>query len=110
VVADGEMLSLLWWPEDAKGAILEAWPADVLPREPGEECVTRLAKSMGRDWGYYPVGWAAGELVMETREPSVQRAVMPRTGLDAAGIRELVAEVARQKGVLPEEVLVVMMD
>ncbi len=47
---------------------------------------------------------------METREPLVQRVVLPRTDLDAAEIRGLVAEVARQKGTTSEEVLVVMMN
>ncbi len=110
VVADGEVLSFLWWPGDAMDAIIAEWPKPVLPVEPGVECVRQLAKSMGRDWGYYPVAWDDGGLVMETREPSVQRVVIPGTGMDAAGIRGLVAEVARQKGSMPEEVLVVMMD
>ncbi len=65
---------------------------------------------MGLDWGYYPVARGGGELAMETREPSVQRVVIPHAGSDAEGIRGLVAEVARQKGTTPEEVLVVMMD
>lgn len=108
LVADGEVLSLLWWPGDAMGE-LTADPT-VLPREPGEESVLRLAKTMGMDWGYYPVAWSEGELVMETRKPSVQRVVLPRTGLDAERIRGLVAEVAGQKGARVDEVLVVMMD
>ncbi len=62
VTADGEVLTLLWWPGDAMDAIFAEWPEDVLPREPGEECVMRLAKSMGRDWGggiIRSAGWKA---------------------------------------------------
>ncbi len=110
IVADGEVLSFLWWPGDAMDAILGTWPEPVLPLEPGKEFLTLLAKSMGRDWGYYPVAWAGNELVMETLEPSVQRVVIPGTVPDAAGIRGLVAEVARQKETTPDVVLVVMMD
>ncbi len=65
---------------------------------------------MGREFEYYPVEWAGGGLVMETQKPSLQRVVIPRAGLDAARIRGLVAEVARQKEVTVDEVLVVMMD
>ena len=107
-VADGEVLSLLWWPGDAMGE-LTADPS-ALPREPGEESVLRLAKTMGESYGYYPVGWSEDELVMETREPSVQRMALPRTDLDAERIRGLVAEVAGQKGVRVDEVLAMMMD
>ncbi len=48
---------------------------------------------------------------METREPSLQRLTIPRVEtLEEARLRGLVAEVARQKGVAVDEVLIVMMD
>ncbi len=108
--ADCEVLSLLSWPGDAMAEMCATWPKDLLPPEPGPECAEQLARSLGQEWGYYPVAWAGGELVMETLEPSLQRVVIPRAGLDAERIRGLVAEVARQKEVTVEEVLVVMMD
>ncbi|MCP3960205.1 MAG: ImmA/IrrE family metallo-endopeptidase [bacterium] len=109
---DGEVLSLLWWPGDALEAMLLAGPdEDLLPPEPGREALRWLARSMGRDWGYYPVAWEDGELVMGTRESTVQRVVIPRVAeVDRAGIRELVAEVARQKEERADQVLFSMMD
>lgn len=107
---DGKVLSLLSWPGDAMSEMCGMWPKDLLPREPGVECAELLAGSLAKAWGYYPVAWADGELVMETLEPSRQRVVIPRTGLDAERIRGLVTEVARQKEVMVDEVLVVMMD
>ncbi len=106
----GKVLSLLSWPGDAMSEMCGMWPKDLLPREPGVECAELLAGSLGKKWGYYPVAWADGELVMVTLEPSLQRVVIPRVGLDAAKIRGLVAEVARQKEATVDEVLVVMMD
>ncbi len=62
-------------------------------------------------WGYYPVAWEGAELAMETHKPAVQRVVIPRVaGLDGAGLRAMVEEVARQKGTHADEVLAVMMD
>ncbi len=71
--------------------------------------MTLLAQKLGRVWGYFPVAWGDGELVMETREPAVQRAVLPRVGLDAAKIRGLVAEVAGQQETTADGVLEVLM-
>ncbi len=105
-------LLLLWWPGDALEAMLLAGPdEDLLPPEPGREALEWLARSMGRDWGYYPVAWEDGQLVMETRKPAVRRLVIPRAAeVDRAGIRELVAEVARQKEERADQVLFSMMD
>ncbi len=100
------------WAADALESMLLAGPdEDLLPPEPGQEALRWLARSMGRDWGYYPVAWEDGELVMETRKPAVQRVVIPRAAeVDRVGIRELVAEVARQKEERADQVLFSMMD
>ncbi len=111
VTADGEVLSLLWWPGEAITEMVDAWPHEVLPPEPGKEAVEQLVRSMGRDWRYYPVEWSEGRLVMETGEPSLQRMVIPEAGrLDVAGTRGLVGEVARQKEVEVDEVVTSVAD
>ena len=110
-MADGEVLSLLWWPGDAMVRVVDLWPEDLLAPEPGEEALRRLVRAMGTELKYGLVEWAGEDLVLETREPSLQRMAIPKDGsLDAAGLRGLVAEVARQKGVEVDEILNAMMD
>ena len=109
VVEEGEVLSLLSWPGLAMAEMCSKWPEDLLPREPGEACVELLARCLAKVYKYYPVTWADGELVMETEEPRLQRVTIPRSGLDAARIRGLVAEVARQQGTTADGVLEALM-
>ncbi len=111
LTTDGEVHTLLWYSGDALGEILGVWPTALLPPKPGLEAAKSLAWCMGTQYGYYPVGWQDGELVMETREPVLQQVVIPRVEmLDEVKLRGLVAEVARQKGVAVDEVLILMMD
>ncbi len=99
-VGNGEVLTLLSWPDDTQLRATFTPAGTWLPWRAGKGARTRLLKCLRDKWAYRRRRGKPGEAVLETQVPSAQRLVVPPIdGLDAEGFRRLVDEVAGHKEV-----------
>lgn len=97
---NGEVLSLLSWPDEAQLEATFTPQGTWLPWQPGKGARRRLLRCLREKWGYRRLRGKKGEAVLETDAPSPQKlTVPPIEALDAEGFRGLVDEVAAHKGV-----------
>ncbi|MEE8524080.1 MAG: ImmA/IrrE family metallo-endopeptidase [Thermoanaerobaculia bacterium] len=106
---NGDVLSLLWWTNLSQLEFASIPAAVWLPWTPGKGAVRRFTKTLRDKWGWRRVRGAAGEVTLETDQPSFARIVLPDAkAQDEAGFRSVVAEVARHHGVTSHEILASM--
>ncbi len=99
-IGDGEVLSLLSWPDDAQLRATFTISGTWLPWKPGKGARAKLVKCLCDKWSYRRRRGEPGEAVLETTVPSPHRLVVPPLGaLHAEGFRRLVDEVAGHRGV-----------
>ncbi|MCP3960704.1 MAG: ImmA/IrrE family metallo-endopeptidase [bacterium] len=112
LLPSGEVLSLLWWQGDGYETLeMDALHDNYLPAEPGADAVRQLVWRLQESWGYRRLPRASGEIELVTLEPSRHRLVIRDPGgLDAAGVRGLVDEVARHKNVDRDQILYSLVD
>ena len=99
-VGNGEVLSLISWPDDTQLRATFTPVGTWLPWQPGKGARARWLQCLRTEWGYRRRRGEPGQAVLETEIPSRQQLVVPPIEkLDAEGFRRLVDEVARHKGV-----------
>ncbi|MEE8523536.1 MAG: ImmA/IrrE family metallo-endopeptidase [Thermoanaerobaculia bacterium] len=107
---NGDVLSLLWWTNLGQLEFASIPAAVWLPWTPGKKAVQRLARILRNKWGWRRVRGVAGEVVLETDQPSFARIVLPDPRAnDEQGFRSVVADVARHHGVTADEILASML-
>ena len=97
-VGDGEVLTLLSWPDDAQLRATFTQAGTWLPWQPGKNARARLIRCLCDKWRYRRRRGPSGATVLETRVPSPYELTVPPAGsLDAEGFRRLVDDVAAHK-------------